>query len=168
MYREAAAAAAEGGDPQGNSPMMQEPSPSPIIDVQQTNCSHPATNLESEPAIVITSASPLHTSGFDSTPAPEMGMGPEDSSESNQHGPPQNRTLEGEGRPSSTPTLPSSVSQERPVIISEETSAHMSLEDREPTKETQQSQACPAASRHLQDRGSAQQITKVHTHSTQT
>ena len=144
MHRDAAAA--EDGDPKGNPRVKQEPGSSSITDVQQTNCRHPTANLELEqtnaPVIVITNASPLHNSSFDSTPALEMGMGTKDSSQGWQQDSPRSsmaiQALEGEGLSSSTSSLTSTPAQAHAVTSTGETLAPRPLQDGHSTDETLQ------------------------------
>ena len=143
MHREAAAA--ESGDSKGNPHVGQETSSSSVTSVQQTNCHCPTENLELEepnaPAIVVTSASTLRNSSFDSAPAPELGMGPKDSSQGFQHdSSPRSSTasqpLEGEGPSPSTSTLSCTLAQTHGVTRGEETLAPAPLQDRSSTDGT--------------------------------
>lgn len=145
MHREAAAA--ESGDPKGNPHVGQETSSSSVTSVQQTNCHCPTENLKLEgpnaPAIVITSASTLRNSSFDSAPAPELEMGAKDSSQGFQHdssprGSTASQPLEGEGPSSSTSFLSRTHAQTHGVTSVEETSAPGPLQDRSSTDGTVQ------------------------------
>ena len=116
-----------------------------MTSVQQTNLHCPTENLELEepntPAIVITSASTLRNSSFDSTPAPELGMSPKNSSQGFQHdSSPRSSTtsqpLEGEGASPSTSFHSRTLAQTHGVMSGEETSAPGPLQDRSSTDGT--------------------------------